>query len=34
LGAAKISDEKELHVEAKGDAELLLVEVLLTLENV
>lgn len=28
LGAAKITEEKELHVEAKKDAELLLVEVL------
>lgn len=30
LGAAKVTEERELHVEAKKDAELLLVDVLLT----
>jgi len=29
LGAAKITEEKELHIEAEDDAELLLVDVLL-----
>ncbi len=29
LGAAKITEEKELHVETKKDAELLLVKVIL-----
>ena len=29
LGAAKVTEEKELHIEAEDDAELLLVDVLL-----